>query len=131
VRSARSALLPTILATLGLVALFAVGSVMLDSHRSAPVAGELWRRGFLGGEQLRLRPDRRYDLQRWRRFGADETLESGHWDRVGDIVSLVPSTPGARARIMRQAAQDGVRTLYDLGPDGRAPPPGERFERVD
>lgn len=121
----------TLFLVLGLIGLMVAGILVLGRNEPGGAPGELWRRGFLAGEQVRLRIDGRYEIQRWGCFGPDETIETGTWDRVGDIVSLVPSSAEAPPRLMRQAAQDGVRTLYGIGPDGRTPPSERRFERVD
>jgi hypothetical protein len=131
VRSVRFPTVSSLFLALGLIGLLVAGILVLGRNEPGGVPGELWRRGLLTGEQVRLRVDGRYEIQRWGCFGPDHTIETGTWDRVGDIVSLVPSTPGARSRLMRQTAQDGERSLYDVAPDGTASPPESHYERVE
>lgn len=109
-------------AALGLIAL------LLALWRPAGRAdGELWRRGQVGGEQVLLRRDGRYELQRWRWFGRDETLETGTWVQLGDVVSLVPASGGKLTRLMRKQVRDDTRYLVDSA----ARAADARYERVD
>lgn len=93
--------------------------------------GQVYRRGWLTGEQIRLREDRSYVWERWRRFGAEETLESGTWVQLGEVLSLVPSGGARPARVMRLLARDGERLLYEPAPGGARPAPDAMFERLD
>jgi hypothetical protein len=89
--------------------------------------GELWRRGQVAGEQVLLRRDGRYELQRWSWFGRAETFEAGTWVQLGEVVSLVPSTGGRPTRLMRKEVRDDTRYLVD--PAGSTA--DARYERVD
>ena len=106
------------------VLLLATAAMFAMSGPGLP-EGEVWRRGLLGGDQLRLLPGNRYRIERWSCVFADETVESGTWTRLGDTVSLVPSTPGRSAYLMRETAEDGERLLRSV------PPEGDPWERLD
>ena len=109
-------------AALGLVLL-----VLAWLRPDEPGDGDLWRRGWLAGEQVRLQANGRYEVQRWSWFGAEETLESGTWMQLGEVVSLVPATRHKPARLMRKAVRDQRWYLIDPAePDAAA-----RYERVD
>ena len=84
--------------------------------RPAPrVDGQVWRQGWFAGSELRLLRDHRYELGAFSRLGRGETRERGHWTRLGDVVSLVPSTPGVPPRLLKQAVDGERRTLTGPG----------------
>lgn len=93
--------------------------------------GQVWRRGFLGGEQVVLRDGGSYAIQRWSSIGSNETVENGVWKQLGDTVSLVPSTPGHTSRIVRRLSENGNQYLYDPVPGAGRPSRDQWFERVD
>lgn len=92
--------------------------------------GQVWRRGLLGGEQVRLLPGGRYELQRWRAFGTDETVEAGTWTQLGQVVSLVPGQ-GGPARVMRVLVRGETRYLSDAQPGAGTPAGPALYERLD
>jgi hypothetical protein len=104
---------------------------LLAGCNEPPGPGETWRRGFFGGEQLRLLPDSRYRWQSWSRLSADETIESGTWTRLGEVVSLVPSGSGRPPRILRITVAEGDRYLYEASADGTPPSRDEMLVRLD
>jgi hypothetical protein len=113
---------------LGILAALAVLLVVLPRlGRDADRQGDLWRRGTLGGEQVLLQRDGHYEVQRWSWFGADETLESGTWMQLGEVVSLVPATGSKPARLMRKAVRDETWYLIDAAEPGAE----SMYERVD
>jgi hypothetical protein len=113
---------------IGVAAALALAALVLSWFgRDARGDGDVWRRGLVAGEQVRLQGNGRYQLQRWSWFGADETLESGTWMQLGEVVSLVPSTGGKPARLMRKAVRGERWYLIDPAePDADA-----MYERVD
>jgi hypothetical protein len=92
--------------------------------------GQVWRRGMLGGEQVRLLPGGRYQLERWRSLGSDETLEAGNWNQLGQVISLVPGQ-GGPPRVMRVLVRGEARFLYEPAPGGAIPPQDTLYQRVD
>jgi hypothetical protein len=118
---AASRWLPAVLLVLALL-----GGCGADRHD-----GQVYRRGWLTGEQIRLRDDRSYVWERWRRFGAEETLESGTWVQLGEVISLVPAGGARQARVMRMLARDGERLLYEPTAGGARPATDAMFERLD
>jgi hypothetical protein len=120
-------------AVVAIVAVVVMGLVLIGrpgTERSSDPPGQLWRRGFLGGEQFRLLENGRYQRQSWSRFG-EETLESGTWSPLAEIVSLVPATPGDAPRVMRKVRLDETWFLYEPTPAGGQPARDAMYERVD
>jgi len=113
---------------LGAVALM----IVLGRYDAGSQPGQTWRRGFLGGEQIQLVDDGRYQLQRWSCVGQDETYESGTWAKIGDVVSLVPTSGSRQPYLMRMIAKDG--DMYLMDPSATAAgrtSEDEMFERLD
>lgn len=112
---------------IAIVAAAAVVLLVLSRFgRDEPANGEVWRRGLVGGEQMNLQRDGRYEVTRWSWFAADQTLESGTWVQLGEVVSLVPATGDRKARLMRKEVRKG--TWYLIDP---AQPADSRYERAD
>ena len=103
---------------------------LLLGERGGARAGETWRRGVLSGEQMRM-DGGRYTLQRWSLLGAGETLETGSYVKLGDVLSLVPGTPGRAPRLLRMEVQGDTWRLYEPDAAGRVPADGRVFERLD
>lgn len=117
-----------------LVIALGVAGVMIGMGRydAGPQPGQTWRRGFLGGEQIRLVDDGRYQLQRWSSVGQDETYESGTFAKIGDVVSLVPTSGSRQPYLMRMIAKDG--DMYLMEPSATAAgrtSEREMFQRLD
>jgi hypothetical protein len=108
-----------------------LAAAALAACGAAPRDGQVYRRGWLSGEQIHLRDDRSYVWERWRRFGAEETLESGTWVQLGEVLSLVPAGGTRPARVMRMLARDGERLLYEPAAGGARPAAEAMFERLD
>lgn len=120
-------------ATLAIVAvlvlvLVLVGVIAANSRPDLP--GQVWRRGFLGGEQIRLQDNGRYQRESWSWF-SETTLESGAWSPLADIVSLVPGTPGAAPQLMRKVRIDDAWFLYEATASGERPAQDQLYERVE
>jgi hypothetical protein len=123
---------PSILAaTLALLLIVLAAIVLVGRLNPGVESGQVWRRGFLSGDQVVLGDDGRYAVQRWGYFGPTETIESGVWVQLGDTVSLVPSNSGSRARVMRKRVDGDQRYLYE--PTARSDIPEQEtwYERVD
>ena len=99
--------------------------------RSDDGPGQVWRRGWLDGEQIRLLEDGRYQMQVWSCVGSDETIESGSWSPLAEVVSLVPGTPGHPPRLMRKARIDDDWYLYEPTPTGDRPDPDTFYRLLD
>lgn len=112
------------------VVILLLAAALYFERRDPNGPGQVWRRGLLGGEQVRLLPGGRYELQRWRPFAADETLEGGTWTQLGQVVSLVPGQ-GGPARVMRVLVRGEARYLSDAPPGAGTPAPAALFERLD
>ena len=127
-RAARSSGLTTGM-TILVVVVLVLALIAVIGARSDDGPGQVWRRGLLGGEQLRLIEDGRYQMQVWSCVGSDETIESGSWSPLAEVVSLVPGTPGHAPRLMRKARIDGDWYLYEPTPSGDRPEP-DAFYRL-
>ncbi len=106
--------------------------IVMGRYDAGPQPGQTWRRGLLGGEQIRLVDDGRYQLQRWSCIGQDETFESGTWAKIGDVVSLVPTSGSRKPYLMRMIEKDGDMYLMEssaTAPDRTSE--REMFERLD
>ena len=131
-RTTGFAISPAVALVLAIVLGVAGLMIVMGRYDAGPQPGQTWRRGFLSGEQIRLVDDGRYQLQRWSCIGQDETYESGTWAKIGDVVSLVPTSGSGQPYLMRMIAKDGDMYLTEPSPTaaGRTSE-REMFERLD
>jgi hypothetical protein len=126
-RSSGLAAATTILVAIALV----LALVAVIGARSDDGPGQVWRRGWLGGEQIRLLEEGRYHRQTWSVVAGDETFESGAWSPLAEVVSLVPGAPGQTPRLMRKTRIDGDWYLFEPTPSGDRPEPEAFYELID
>ena len=112
---ARSSSVSFALKTVILCILALMLAAVVSRQGARSQSGQIWRRGFVSGEQIHLFDDKRYVRSRWCYVCSDEAIESGTWAGLGEVVSLVPYRSGESPHLMRKISRDGKRFLAARG----------------